>query len=127
MAISTPLAPHAPGGGGTKFQPVHVGDVAEAIAASVTGEAHQGRTYELAGPKVYSMMEILKIVNRETMRNRMIWGMPFVFADIKAVFLQFLPDPPLTPDQVKLLKLDNVASGRAPAGPTGVTTCPTTS
>lgn len=110
----TNTVPHAPGGGGTKFQPVYVGDVAEAITAAVSGEAHKGRTYELAGPKVYDMLEILKIVNRETMRHRMIWGMPYLFAHINAAFLQFLPKPLLTPDQVKLLKLDNVASGRAP-------------
>ena len=110
----TNTAPHAPGGGGTKFQPVYVGDVAEAIAAAVSGETHKGRTYELAGPKVYTMLEILKIVNRETMRHRQIWGMPYLFARIQAAFLQFLPKPLLTPDQVKLLQLDNVASGRAP-------------
>ena len=114
LPLFTNTAPHAPGGGGTRFQPVYVSDVAEAIVAAVSGEAHQGRTYELAGPKVYTMLEILKIVNRETMRKRMIWGMPYVFASIKAAFLQLLPKPLLTPDQVKLLKLDNVASGRAP-------------
>lgn len=114
LPFFTNTVPHAPGGGGTRFQPVYVGDVAEAIAASVSGETHKGRTYELAGPKVYDMLEILKIVNRETMRGRQIWGMPFIFARVKAAFLQFLPTPLLTPDQVKLLKIDNVASGRAP-------------
>ncbi|MBX7198423.1 MAG: complex I NDUFA9 subunit family protein [Rhodospirillaceae bacterium] len=110
----TDITPHTPGGGGAKFQPVFVGDVAEAIAASVTGETHKGRSYELAGPKVYDMFEVLTIVNRETMRKRAIWGMPYLFAHIKAAFLQFLPTPLLTPDQVKLLKLGSVASGRAP-------------
>lgn len=110
----TNTVPHAPDGGGSKFQPVYVGDVAEAICGAVTGEAHAGRTYELSGPKVYTMLEILKIVNVETMRNRMIWGMPYVIAQVKALFLQFLPTPLLTPDQVKLLKIGSVASGRAP-------------
>lgn len=114
LPFFTNTQPHAPGGGGTRFQPVYVNDVAEAIAASVTGAAHQGRTYELAGPKIYDMQEILTIVNRESMRNRQIWGVPYFVAEIKAVFLQFLPKPLLTPDQVKLLKLDNIASGRAP-------------
>jgi uncharacterized protein YbjT (DUF2867 family) len=110
----TNTVPHAPGGGGSKFQPVYVGDVAEAICGAVTGEAHAGRTYELSGPKVYDMLEILKIVNRETMRNRQIWGMPYLIAQVKALFLQFLPTPLLTPDQVKLLRIGSVASGRAP-------------
>ena len=110
----TNTVPHAPGGGGSKFQPVYVGDVAEAIAGAVDGEAHSGRTYELSGPKVYDMQEILQIVNRETLRKRQIWGMPYVIARIQAAFLQFLPTPLLTPDQVKLLKLGSVASGRAP-------------
>jgi len=110
----TNTVPHAPGGGGSKFQPVYVGDVAEAIVGAVSGEAHAGRTYELSGPKVYDMKEILQIVNRETMRKCQIWGMPYLIAHINAVFLQFLPTPLLTPDQVKLLKLGSVASGRAP-------------
>ena len=110
----TNTTPHTPGGGGSKFQPVYVGDVAEAIAGAVSGEAHKARTYELSGPKVYDMLEILKIVNRETMRGRMIWGMPYLIAHVKSWFLQFLPTPLLTPDQVKLLKLGSVASGRAP-------------
>jgi uncharacterized protein YbjT (DUF2867 family) len=110
----TDTVPHAPGGSGSKFQPVYVGDVAEAIAGAVSGDAHAGRTYELSGPKVYDMQEILQIVNRETLRKRQIWGMPYVIARINAVFLQFLPTPLLTPDQVKLLKLGSVASGHAP-------------
>ncbi|MHB1204331.1 MAG: complex I NDUFA9 subunit family protein [Rhodospirillaceae bacterium] len=110
----TNTVPHAPDGGGSKFQPVYVGDVAEAICGAVVGEAHAGRTYELSGPKVYTMLEILKIVNVETMRKRMIWGLPYLIAQVKALFLQFLPTPLLTPDQVKLLKIGSVASGRAP-------------
>ena len=110
----TNTVPHAPDGGGSKFQPVYVGDVAEAIAGAVSGEAHAGRTYELSGPKVYTMLEILKLVNRECMRTCAIWGMPYAIASVKALFLQFLPTPLLTPDQVKLLKLGSVASGRAP-------------
>lgn len=103
--------PHAPEGGGAKFQPVYVGDVVEALAQTLDGEGHAGKTYELVGPRVYSMRDI---VNRETMRNRMIVGVPYLFAQVAAVFLQFLPKPLLTPDQVRLLKLGSVGTGRKP-------------
>ena len=106
--------PHTPAGGGSKFQPVYVGDVVEAMAQSLEGEGHAGKIYELAGPRVYDMREIMNIVNRETMRKRMVWGVPYLLADLMAPFLQFLPTPLLTPDQVKLLKLGSVATGRRP-------------
>ena len=106
--------PHAPEGGGSKFQPVYVSDVAEAIATAVSTDAHAGRTYELVGPRVYDMRQILTIVNQATQRHRPIWGLPYAVAQIQALFLQFLPKPLLTPDQVKLLKLGSVGSGRAP-------------
>jgi uncharacterized protein YbjT (DUF2867 family) len=106
--------PHAPNGGGPKFQPVYVGDVVEAIAQSLEGQGHAGKTYELAGPRVYDMREIMHIVNRETQRKRAVIGVPFILAQVGAMFLQFMPKPFLTPDQVRLLKLGNVATGRVP-------------
>jgi len=110
----TDIVPHAAGGGGPHFQPVYVGDVATAIFKSVTEAGHCAETYELAGPRVYDMREIMQIVCHETMRRRWIWGIPFFIAQIEAFFLQFLPNPLLTPDQVKLLKLNNVLHGGAP-------------
>ncbi len=106
--------PHSPQGGGSKFQPVYVGDVVEAMAQALTGEAHNGKIYELVGPKTYDMRELAHIVNKETMRRRMIWGLPYAVAEVAAKFLQFLPNPLLTPDQVKLLKLGSVGTGRRP-------------
>ncbi len=114
IVFFTNTNPHAPQGGGSKFQPVYVGDVVEAMAQALTGEAHAGKIYELAGPKVYDMRALAHIVNKETGRRRMIWGLPYPVAEIAAMFLQFLPKPLLTPDQVKLLKLGNVATGRRP-------------
>lgn len=101
-------------GGGPKFQPVYVGDVVEAMTQALTGDGHAGKIYELAGPRVYSMREIVQIVNQATLRKRWIIGVPFVLAYIKSLFLQFLPRPLLTPDQVRQLKLGSVASGRRP-------------
>jgi NADH dehydrogenase len=106
--------PHAPEGGGSKFQPVFVSNVAEAVAAAASSDAYAGRTYELVGPRVYDMRQILTIVNQETQQRRHIWGLPYAIAQVQAFFMQFMPKPLLTPDQVKLLKIGSVASGRAP-------------
>lgn len=110
----TNTVPHAEGGGGSKFQPVYVGDVVTAISQAVSIDAHAGKIYELAGPRVYDMREVLNMVNEETQRKRWIIGVPYFLAEMKALFLQFLPNPLLTPDQVKLLKIGSVCSGTLP-------------
>jgi len=107
----TDVVPHVAGGGGPRFQPVYVGDVATAIFRSITDEGHAGETYQLGGPRIYDMRAIMKIVNDETMRRRAIWGLPFIVAQVMSVFAQFLPRPLLTPDQVKLLRQGNVITG----------------
>jgi len=98
------------GGGHTKFQPVFVGDVAAAIVKCVSDPATRGKTYELGGPNVYSFKEILEIILRVTDRKRFLIPIPFWLATIQAFFMQFLPEPLLTPDQVRFLKTDNVVS-----------------
>lgn len=99
------------GGGHTRFQPVFVGDVAQAIQIVLSRQ--DGRTYELGGPSVYSFKELLQLILRETGRRRLLVPLPFWLASIKAMFLQLLPNPLLTPDQVRLLKKDNVVSPTA--------------
>lgn len=99
------------GGGGPKFQPVYVGDVAEAVMVALHSGAHAGHTYELGGPCVYSMRQVMELVMKHTGRHRLLVPLPTWAAAIKALFLQYLPTPPLTPDQVKLLKRDNVLTG----------------
>jgi NADH dehydrogenase len=103
------------GGGETRFQPVFVGDVAEAIARAVAGEAGTGTVYELGGPEVRSFKQLLEYVLAVTERRRLLIPLPFALAKFQAAFLQFLPKPPLTPDQVELLKRDNVVSAEAQA------------
>jgi uncharacterized protein YbjT (DUF2867 family) len=99
------------GGGRTRFQPVFVGDVAQAI---VTGLSRQdGRTYELGGPSIYSFKELMQLILKETERRRVLVPLPFGLAMLKAAFLQILPKPLLTMDQVRLLKKDNVVSQTA--------------
>ena len=99
------------GGGHTKFQPVFVGDVANAVVQGVTDPAARGKTFELGGPTVYSFKELMQFILRETCRKRLLVPVPFFAATIKAIFLQFMPSPLLTPDQVTLLKSDNVVTG----------------
>ena len=112
------LAPALPliGGGATKMQPVYVGDVATAIANAVDGKARTGATYELGGPEVLSFREIIELILEITDRKRMLVGLPFGLAKLQAIFLQFAPGAlKLTPDQVELLRSDNVVSEAAKA------------
>ncbi|MGJ5139208.1 complex I NDUFA9 subunit family protein [Bradyrhizobium oligotrophicum] len=112
------ISPFLPliGGGETKMQPVYVGDVASAVADAVDGKAQPGATYELGGPEVLSFREILKIILEITDRDRALLSVPFGLAKLKAAFLQFAPGPlKLTPDQVELLRHDNVVSEAAKA------------
>ena len=102
------------GGGHTRLEPVLVEDVAEAIVRILADPATAGRTYELAGPGVYTMRELVMIVLRIIGRRRALVSVPFAVADPQARLFEFLPRPPLTTGQVDLLKADNVASGDLP-------------
>src|ERR1700677_4494680 len=102
------------GGGVTKLQPVYVGDVATAVADAVDGKTRAGATYELGGPEVLTMREIMEIILATTERDRTLVSLPFGLAKFKAMFLQFAPGAlKLTPDQVTLLRSDNVVSDAA--------------
>jgi uncharacterized protein YbjT (DUF2867 family) len=104
------------GGGATRMQPAYVGDVATAIADAVDGNAKAGATYELGGPEVLTMREIMELILAVTGRQRMLVSLPFGLAKFKAMFLQFAPGAlKLTPDQVELLRADNVVSDAARA------------
>ena len=115
LALMSPVLPLI-GGGATKLQPVYVGDVATAVADAVDGRTKAGAVYELGGPEVLSMREIIQIVLRVIERERMLVPLPFLIARFKAMFLQFAPGAlKLTPDQVALLRTDNVVSDAATA------------
>jgi len=98
------------GGGKTKFRPVFVGDVAAAIVKSLTDTRARGATYELGGPNIYSFRELMEITLAATDRKSWLAPLPFGLARLQAFFLQFLPGRLLTPDQVTLLKTNNVVS-----------------
>ncbi len=102
------------GGGHTRLQPVYVEDVAEAIARMLVDPETAGRTYELAGPGVYTLRELVTIALRLLGRRRWLVPVSFAVAELQARLFEFLPSPPLTTGQVDLLKADNVASGTLP-------------
>ena len=109
MAVILPALPLI-GGGETRFQPVYVGDVADAIVKCLDDPATAGRTYELGGPKIYTFRELLDLLLREIRRKRWFVDLPFGLAELQARVMSILPNPPLTPDQVLLLKGDNIVS-----------------
>ncbi len=103
------------GGGKTKFQPVHVEDVAQAVALGVDGVIPGGKTYELGGPEVLTFREILEFVLHTTARKRPLVSLPFGIASLLGSVASLVPfiKPPITADQVELLKHDNVVSDAA--------------
>lgn len=113
MAQLSPALPLI-GGGETRFQPVHVGDVAEAIARVTTDAGAAGRTYELGGPATYSFKDLLTLILRETGRSRALLPLPFPVARAIGSAAQMVAlfglAPPLTRDQVLMLETDNVVA-----------------
>ncbi|MEL7529271.1 MAG: complex I NDUFA9 subunit family protein [Pseudomonadota bacterium] len=112
MARFAPALPLI-GGGETKFQPVYVCDVAEAVARSVDGQLTPGAIYELGGPEHKSFRACLEEMLDITRRSRFLLPIPFPVASAMGKVMQMLPGAPLTADQVELLKTDNVVSEAA--------------
>lgn len=112
MARLSPILPLI-AGGKTRFQPVFVSDVAEAIARGVDGKARPGTVYELGGPEVFTFKELLELILVEVDRKRLLLPVPGGIASLKARILELLPNPLLTRDQVRLLAYDNVVSQAA--------------
>jgi len=102
------------GGGKTKFAPIYVGDVAKAIVKALELNNSEPKIYELGGPENYSFKELMEILLREIKKKRFLIPIPFGFAKFQSYFLQMLPNPLLTPDQVELLKHHNIVSGDHP-------------
>ena len=114
MARLSPFLPLI-GGGATKFQPVFVGDVAQAILKATGGAAKGGTIYELGGPEVRSFKQLMEYVLAVTERKRLLLPIPFGLARLQAHILKLLPTPLLTPDQVESLRADNIVSDAAKA------------
>jgi uncharacterized protein YbjT (DUF2867 family) len=130
MARLTPVLPLI--GGSTRFQPAYVGDVADAIAAALARPDAQGQTYELGGPRTYTMKELLQYITHEIDRPRLLLPIPMLFAAPLGYTIGALSKlnpffgPPLTGDQVQLLQVDNIVSpGVRTFADLGVTTLET--
>ncbi|QOZ37531.1 complex I NDUFA9 subunit family protein [Bradyrhizobium sp. CCBAU 53421] len=115
LARMSPVLPLV-GGGVNRLQPAYVADVADAVADAVDGKAKAGATYELGGPEVLTMREVMQIILKITQRDRMLAPLPFGLAKLQSYVLQYAPGPfTLTPDQVAMLRADNVVSDAAKA------------
>ncbi|KJC47534.1 3-beta hydroxysteroid dehydrogenase [Bradyrhizobium sp. LTSP885] len=113
LARMSPVLPLV-GGGVNKLQPAYVADVGRAVADIVDSNAKAGATYELGGPEVLTMREVMEIILEITQRDRMLAPLPFGLAKLQALVLQFAPGAfKLTPDQVTMLRSDNVVSEAA--------------
>lgn len=114
MARRSPIIPLI-GGGTTTFQPVSVADMAVGLLHLLNRSDTVGKTYEFGGPEVYSFKQLLELLVATLDRRRVLCPVPFALAEIQAAVLELLPNPPLTRDQVRLLKTDKVVSGREPS------------
>lgn len=101
------------GGGHTRFQPVYVGDVASAVLAALEKPETAGKTYELGGPDILTFRQIYETLFRETGRKRCLVSLPWGLAKVQAGFMELMPKPALTRDQVEQLKVDSVVGDKA--------------
>lgn len=101
------------GGGHTKFQPVYVGDVADAVIKAAGAAETEGQVYELGGPDTLTFRGIYERLFAETGRKRVLVSLPWSVARFQGCVMGLLPKPPLTADQVETLKTDNVVSAEA--------------
>jgi NADH dehydrogenase len=109
MAQISPFLPLIDGGE-TRFQPVYVDDVARAVIAGLDDKETGGKTYELGGPDVYTFRELMEYLLGVLHRRRLLLNLPGNIAAIQARFMEMLPKPPLTRDQIALMASDNVVS-----------------
>jgi uncharacterized protein YbjT (DUF2867 family) len=113
MIRSSPVLPLI-GGGTTKFQPVFVDDMTAGLSELLKRSDTAGQIYAFGGPQVYSFKALLEHLLTALNRQRVLIPISFALAEAQARFLELLPDPPLTRDQVRLLKTDKVVSGAEP-------------
>ena len=102
------------GRGDTFLQPVYVGDVAAAVAAALDRPETQAGVYEIGGPEVFRYRELVEMVSAQLRRRRILLPLPFWVWDLLARLLMILPNPPLTRDQVALMRRDNIVGGSMP-------------
>ena len=97
-------------GGKTKIQPLYVGNVAQAVSASLKQKKMRGRTFELGGPKIYSLKEMMQLFLKTTEQKRPFLSLPNWFVHLQTSFFKLFPNPPVTQDQIRFLQKDNVVN-----------------
>ncbi len=100
------------GGASARFQPVHVGDVADAFVACLSDRATFGQTYELCGPAVYTLRQLVDYTGELIGRQRPVIELPDALAYLQARVLSLLPNPPMSPDNLRSMQVDSVTDGR---------------
>ena len=113
MAQISPFLPLV-GKGKTKFAPIYCVDVAKAIAKAIELNNSNTKIYELGGPQNYTFKELMKILLDQIKKKRLLVPIPFPIAKLQSYLLQMLPNPLLTPDQVEILKYNNIVTGDHP-------------
>ena len=113
MAQFSPIIP-LPGGGRTMFSPVLATDCAKAIVKLLEIENPKNRIFEATGPSNYSLRNLIEIFLKEIKKRRLLVSVPWGIMKLQSYFLQYLPKPPFTPDQILLLQHNSVASGKYP-------------
>ena len=113
IAQFSPILPLI-GSGKTKFAPIYVGDVAKAIVKALELNNSESKIYELGGPENYSFKELMEILLKEIKKKRFLIPIPFSAAKLQSYFFQLMKNPPLTSDQVEMLKYNNIVTGKYP-------------
>jgi NADH dehydrogenase len=107
---TAPFVPLA--GAHARFQPVYVGDVARVMVESLSRPEAMGRSYDLAGPKIYELQELVRLAGEATGHPRPVFPLPDGLARLMARFMELLPKPPMTRDNLDSMKLDSVTTGK---------------
>ena len=102
------------GNGATKLQPVYVDDVARAVAQALDDPDTAGQIYELGGPSIYSYRQLLELAMARAGHRRPLVPWPFALWNLQAWCAQILPRPPISPDQVELMRHDNIVASGVP-------------
>jgi NADH dehydrogenase len=108
--LTTPYVTGLPGGGSTPFQPIHVGDVATVLAATVEDDEHVGATYEVGGPEVLTMAEVARMAYRADGRSLRVIPVPMALAGVGLTVAGAVPGVPFGGDQYRSLKIENTVA-----------------
>jgi uncharacterized protein YbjT (DUF2867 family) len=109
MSRSLPFVPIIGVGSRQRLQPVFIDDLGRAVAEAVDNRAADNKVFEIGGPEVLTMKEIIRTAVELTGRRRFLLRVPKVLMKAQAALLRFLPAPPLTPDAIDFITMDALA------------------